>query len=71
MKQFLPFAQIIIAIFLIISILLQQRGRALGSVFGDSGSFFAARRGTEKKIFWMSVIFGILFIILAILNLIP
>jgi protein translocase SecG subunit len=70
MKQFLPFAQIIVSILLIISILLQQRGRALGSLFGDGGGFSATRRGVEKKIFWATVFFGTLFIILAILNLI-
>lgn len=69
MKKFLPFAQIIVAIFLIISILLQQRGGALGSLFGESGGFYATRRGFEKKIFWLTVVLGILFILLAILNL--
>ncbi|MBZ9578352.1 preprotein translocase subunit SecG [Patescibacteria group bacterium] len=70
MKTFLPFAQIIIAIFLILFILLQQRGGALGSIFGGTSGFYATRRGIEKKVFWATIIFGILFILLAILNLI-
>lgn len=68
MKKILPFAQIVIAIFLILFILLQQRGRALGSIFGESG-FYTTRRGIEKKILWATIFFGILFILLTILNL--
>lgn len=68
MKKILPFAQIIVAIFLIVSILLQQRGGALGSIFGEGG-FYTTRRGIEKKILWATIFFGILFILLAILNL--
>jgi len=70
MKQYLSLAQIIVAIFLIILVLLQQRGTALGSAFGGEGGFYATRRGIQKKIFWATIIFGILFIILALINLI-
>ena len=38
------------------TILLQQRGEALGSAFGGSGEFYATRRGIEKKIFLAMVI---------------
>jgi len=68
-KKFLPFAQIFVSIFLILFILLQQRGGALGSIFGEGG-FYTRRRGAEKKVFWATIIFGILFIVLAILNLV-
>ena len=71
MQQYLPIAQIIVSIFLIVFILLQQRGEALGSAFGgEGGGFYATRRGIQKKIFWATIVFGGLFIILAILNLI-
>lgn len=70
MAQYLPIAQILVAIFLIILILLQQRGTALGSAFGGEGGFYATRRGIQKKIFWATIIFGVLFIVLALLNLI-
>lgn len=69
MEKFLPLAQIIVAIFLILSILFQQRGEGLGSILGGGGSFYASRRGIEKKIFWATIVSGILFIVLAILNL--
>lgn len=70
MSQYLPLAQIIIAILLIVLILLQQRGTALGSAFGQEGGFYATRRGIQKKILIATVVSGALFIILALLNLI-
>jgi len=63
-------SQIFVATFLIIFILLQRRGTALGSAFGSSGGFYSTRRGIEKTIFWLTIIFGVLFIVLALLNLI-
>ena len=70
MKSIFSLAQIIVAIFLIIFILLQQRGTALGSAFGGGGEFYSTRRGIQKKIFWATVILGIAFIVLALLNLV-
>ena len=69
MKTFLPFIQIIISVLLIATNLFQQRGTALGSSFGGEGGFYATRRGMQKKIFFASIFFGILFIIFAFLNL--
>lgn len=70
MQQYLPLAQIILSIFLIVLILLQQRGTALGSAFGQEGGFYATRRGIQKKILWATIVCGILFVVLALLNLI-
>ena len=70
MNDFLPIAQIIIAVALIVLILFQQRGTALGSAFGQEGGFYATRRGIQKQMFWATVVLGALFIILALLNLI-
>jgi len=70
MKEYLPVAQILVSVFLIIFILLQQRGTALGSTFGGEGGFYATRRGIQQKIFWATIILGILFLVLALLNLI-
>jgi protein translocase SecG subunit len=70
MVKYLPFAQIIVVILLIVFILLQQRGTALGSAFGQEGGFYATRRGIQKKIFWGTCVCGALFIIRALLNLI-
>jgi len=69
MQQYLPIAQIVVAAILVVLILLQQRGTALGSAFGQEGGFYATRRGIQQKIFWVTVVCGALFIILALLNL--
>ena len=70
MKEYLLILQIIISALLIATILLQQRGEALGSAFGGSGGFYATRRGIQQKIFWATIILGILFILISIFNLI-
>jgi len=70
MKQILFFAQIIIPVLLIVLILLQQRGTALGSVFGGEGGFYLKRRGLEKKIFWSTVALAVSFLVISLLNLI-
>jgi len=69
LKQYLPLAQIIVSVILIILILFQQRGTALGSAFGQEGGFYGTRRGIQKKILWATCVFGALFVILALLNL--
>jgi protein translocase SecG subunit len=66
----IPIIQIIVAVLLIVFIMLQQRGTALGSAFGgEGGGFYATRRGLQKKIFWATIICGGLFIALALANL--
>jgi protein translocase SecG subunit len=69
-SQYLNFAQVIVSIILIVLILLQQRGTALGSAFGQEGGYYATRRGVQQKIFWATIVFGAAFIVLSLLNLI-
>jgi protein translocase SecG subunit len=65
----LPISQAIVSVLLIIFIILQQRGTALGSAFGGGGEFYTARRGFQRKLFFATIILGILFIALGVLNL--
>lgn len=61
----LPFIQIILAVALIGSVLLQQTGASLGGAFGGD-NFSAAyhtRRGSEKYLFYATIVIGILFAI--------
>jgi len=69
MKQILTIVQIAVSVFLVLLILLQQRGTALGSAFGGEGGFYLKRRGIEKKIFGATVVLATLFIVLSIINL--
>lgn len=52
---------IVVAILLIITILLQQRGSGLGAAFGGEGNVYMAKRGAEKMIFYASIVLSILF----------
>ena len=68
MNQFhLAIAQIVIGIFLIILVLLQQRGGGMGVLGGISSQFYGTRRGLEKTIFVFTIILGGLFIALSII----
>lgn len=69
MNNFLIYFQIITGILLIVSILLQQKGQALGSVFGGEGSVYTTKRGIQKKLFWATVVLGSLFILFSLLKL--
>ena len=66
----LPFIQIILAVLLIGSILLQQRGSSLGGAFGGDNfsSAFHKRRGAELFLFKFSIGIAILFVLSAFVN---
>lgn len=64
--------QIVLSVILVICILLQQTGASLGGAFGGD-NFSAAyhtRRGTEKYLFYTTVIVGVLFALSAFVALI-
>ena len=66
----LQIADIIITILLGASILLQQRGSGLGDAFGNDSAVYTSRRGAERVLYYLSIIFGVSFIILGILQLV-
>jgi len=69
--KILPYAQIILSVVLVIAILLQQSGAGVGGALGGSdGSFHHTRRGFEKFLFYLSIVCGILFALLAFLAII-
>ena len=70
LKVALPYVQVGIAVLLIITILLQQRGSGLSSSFGGQGNVYSTKRGLEKILFRSSIALGALFLIAALLNLI-
>ena len=70
-QQVLDIALIITAIALVVGIILQSKGAGLGGLSGsDAGGVFTARRGIEKTLFWVTIIFSILFFALAITSVI-
>lgn len=57
----LNISQLILALLLIASILLQARGSGLGSAFGGEGNVYRTKRGAEKKLFQLTILLSILF----------
>jgi len=58
------------AILTILSILLQQRGASLGAGFGSSGELFTTRRGIDKNLFEVTIVFAVIFILSILVGLI-
>ena len=66
----LSIIQIIVAVLLVVSILLQQRGGGLGGAFGGTGGgSYSTSRGLQKKLYFATIVLGILFVVLALANL--
>ncbi len=70
MLQIINATEIIIAILLIISILLQNRGAGLSGTFGGGFGGYHTKRGFEKFLVFFSIFLSSAFVILAIINLI-
>jgi preprotein translocase subunit SecG len=67
----LTIAQMILAVALIASILLQQRGTGLGGAFGGEVTAYRSRRGIERTLFRLTIVLAVLFVVFSLLNLIP
>lgn len=51
------------ALLMIVSVLLQQRGATLGAGFGSSGELYTTRRGLDKNLFEVTIIFAVIFVL--------
>ncbi|MBI5152071.1 preprotein translocase subunit SecG [Candidatus Peregrinibacteria bacterium] len=67
MKTFLSVSHIVVSILLVLSILSQQRGAALGITFGGTGATYHTKRGAEKVLFIATIVFAVLFVSLSVL----
>ncbi len=67
----LTIAQMILAVALISSVLLQQRGTGLGGAFGGEVTAYRSRRGIERTLFRLTIVLAVLFVVFSLLNLIP
>lgn len=50
-------------VLMVVSILLQQRGASLGAGFGSSGELFTTRRGVDKNLFEVTIVFAVIFVL--------
>lgn len=64
----LSVAQVVLAVLLVASILLQARGTGLGSSFGGEGNVYRTKRGVEKRLFQATVVLAILFFGVSLAN---
>jgi protein translocase SecG subunit len=70
MLQIINIAEIIVAILLVIAILMQNRGAGLSSAFGGDFGGYYSKRGFEKFLVVFSSLLAVIFIVLAIANLV-
>jgi len=69
-KQIFTIIQLIIAVFMIVAILFQQRGAGSSAITGGSSASYYTKRGFEKVLFIITIILAFLFLSTAVLNLI-
>lgn len=65
-QQAIQILQIIVAILLMLSILLQNRGAGLGASFGGGGEIYRTKRGAEKFLFRSTIVLITIFMALAL-----
>lgn len=70
MERLLAIVQIVLAALLTVAILLQSKGTGLGGVFGGEGNVYRTKRGAEKFLFVGTMVLAVLFLAVALANLI-
>lgn len=61
-------AQGIVCILIIVLIVMQQRGTALGAAFGsDGGGAYSTRRGIQKNLLWLTIVLIVAFLAMAVI----
>ncbi len=71
-SSLLPYAQIAIAVLLVLAVLLQQSGAQNGGALGggdNMSSVFHTRRGLEKTLFYATIVLGVLFVATSFISL--
>jgi preprotein translocase subunit SecG len=62
------YSQVVVSIALIVLIIIQQKGTALGSGFGGGNEVYSTRRGAQKKIYYATIAVATIFLVLGVLN---
>ena len=65
----LNIAQILLSVALIVIVLFLVRGGGLGGIFGQQSGVYRTRRGVEKLLFRLTIIFVVAFLVISILTL--
>jgi len=70
MDSILQIVTVVSALLTVVAILLQQRGASLGAGFGSSGELFTTRRGIDKNLFEVTIVFAVIFVLSILVGLI-
>lgn len=68
LDNILSSAQVVLAVLMVASILLQARGTGLGASFGGEGNVYRTKRGVEKRLFQATIVLAILFFGVSLAN---
>ncbi|MBI5122938.1 preprotein translocase subunit SecG [Candidatus Roizmanbacteria bacterium] len=71
MQNIIAVAQIIVAVFLVGSILLQAPEGGLSPVFGGGGEMYRSKRNVEKFLITSTIVLSVILAILSVLLLFP
>lgn len=66
--DYLEVAQIVIALAVGASILLQARGTGLSSTFGGESTAYRSRRGLERVLFRLTIALAAVFVIISLVG---
>ena len=69
MQTYLNIAQIVLATALIVVILFQVKGGGLGGIFGQQSGVYRTRRGVEKILFRLTIVFVVVFLVISVIML--
>ena len=58
----LQIIQITLSVLITLCILLQQKGSGLGAAFGGDSAIYSSRRGAEKLLFILTIVFSVAFV---------
>lgn len=64
----LPAIQMALSVLLILSILPQSRGTAVGAAFGGAGTIYRTKRGVEKWLMRATIVIGVIFTAVSLLR---
>ena len=61
--------QIVVSLALCLVILLQVKGGGLGGIFGQSDTVYRTKRGLERRLFQLTIILVVVFVVISIVSL--
>ncbi len=61
--------QIVISVALVLVITLQVKGGGLGGIFGQADTVFRTKRGVERRLYQLTIVLVVVFVIISIVSL--